>query len=303
MIRLEGITKTYHDVDVVKDVDFHVRKGEWVGLFGHNGSGKTTLIRILLGLTRPTHGRIFIDGEPVDKTVWRQLRDRLGFMPERIAFPENVNGFETLSYFARLREIGRIEVESLLERVGLADAAFKKVGEYSKGMKQRLNLAQALLGDPEILILDEPIEGLDPAGVVQFFELVAGGGGRTVILSSHRLSETGDRVDRVGIIHQGVMQTLRSVQEVRSLHHLPTKVHIYASSANGTLRSLVESLGATALTERNGRLIAEISQDDKMTFLAELGRLGEMIEHTHIEEPNLEQVYLEMFKQDLDGRA
>jgi Cu-processing system ATP-binding protein len=296
VIRLEGITKTYHDVDVVKDVDFNVRKGEWVGLFGHNGSGKTTLIRILLGLTQPTRGRILIDGKPVDPAVWRRLRDRLGFMPERIVFPENVSGFETLSYFARLREIDRTAVESLLDRVGLADAASKKVGEYSKGMKQRLNLAQALLGDPEILVLDEPIEGLDPAGVRQFFELVAGGGGRTVILSSHRLTETADHVDRVGILHHGVMQTLRSVQEVRLFQHLPTKVHIYAPAANGTLEGLVESLGATALTQRNGRLIAEISQEKKMAFLAGLERNSGTIKHTHIEEPNLEQAYLEMFK-------
>jgi Cu-processing system ATP-binding protein len=296
VIRLEGITKTYHDVDVVKDVDFSIEKGEWIGLFGHNGSGKTTLIRILLGLTKPTRGRILIDDTPVDPAVWGQLRDRLGFMPERIAFPENVSGLETLSYFARLREIGPSAVEDLLDRVGLADAALKKVGEYSKGMKQRLNLAQALLGDPEILVLDEPIEGLDPEGVRQFFDLVAGEGGRTVILSSHRLTETGDRVDRVGILHHGEMQALKSVQEIRALQHLPARVHVYAPSANGTLKDTIESLGGTALSQRNGRLIAEISQANKIAFLAGLGRLGTMIEHTHIEEPNLERAYLEMFK-------
>lgn len=303
MIRLEGITKTYHDVDAVKNVDFNVEKGEWVGLFGHNGSGKTTLIRILLGLTRPTQGQILIDDVPVDAAVWRELRSRLGFMPERISFPENVSGLETLTYLARLRDIGRSEVNDLLDRVGLADASRKKVGEYSKGMKQRLNLAQALLGDPEILVLDEPIEGLDPAGVQQFFELVAGEGGRTVILSSHRLTETGDRVDRVGILHHGVMQALKSVQEVRELQHLPTRVHVYAPSVNGTLKGTVESLGGTAVSQRNGRLIAEVTQEKKMAFLAGLERLGSTIEHTHIEEPNLEQAYLEIFKQDLDGRA
>ena len=303
MIRIEDVSKTYGTTEVVKHVDLEIRKGEWIGLFGHNGSGKTTLIRILLGLTQPTTGAIRIEGEIAEVSSWAGFRKRLGFMPERIAFHENRSGRETLTYFARLRGPGEAVVEDLLERVGLRGAEDKKVGEYSKGMRQRLNLAQALLGDPEILVLDEPIEGLDPTGVGQFFDLVEGDGSRTVVLSSHRLTEVGERVDRAGILHQGEMRMLGTVQDVRKLHNLPTRVHIYAPQANGALRGTVESLGGVALSERNGRLVAEIPQADKMAFLAGLERLGATIDHTHIEEPNLEHAYLEIVKRDMDRRS
>ncbi len=303
MIRVEDVSKSYGAIEVVKHVDLQVQKGEWVGLFGHNGSGKTTLIRILLGLTQPTAGRVRLDGEVADKQAWAGLRHRLGFMPERIAFHENKSGRETLTYYACLRGLDGDVVADLLNRVGLGGAEEKRVGEYSKGMRQRLNLAQALLGDPEILVLDEPIEGLDPTGVEKFFDLVKGDGSRTVVLSSHRLTEVGECVDRAGILHQGEMRMLGTVQDVRQLHNLPTRVHIYAPEANGALRGTVESLGGVALSERNGRLVAEIPQAGKMAFLAGLERLGSRIDHTHIEEPNLEHAYLEIVKRDLDRRS
>jgi Cu-processing system ATP-binding protein len=303
VIRIEDVSKAYGSAEVVKHVDLEIQKGEWIGLFGHNGSGKTTLIRMLLGLTRPSSGAIMLDGELANASSWAAFRDRLGFMPERIAFHENRSGRETLVYFARLRGVDNEAANTLLEQVGLGGAEDKKVGEYSKGMRQRLNLAQALLGDPEVLVLDEPIEGLDPTGVGQFFDLVEGDGSRTVILSSHRLTEVGERVDRAGILHQGEMRMLGTVEDVRKLHNLPTRVHIYAPEANGALRGTVESLGGIALTERNGRLVAEIPQADKMAFLAGLERLGSTIDHTHIEEPNLEQAYLEIVKRDMGRRS
>ena len=214
MIQLEGIQKRFGVLEVIPSLDLTVRRQEWLGVFGHNGSGKTTLIRMLLGLSKPTAGRILLDGREPDNEAWRGFRRKLGFMPERITFYENLTGAETLGYFSRLRGVATEDLSPMLERVGLLAAAHRKVGEYSKGMRQRLNLAQALLGDPEVLVLDEPIEGLDPQGVRDFFRLLREGKIGTVVLSSHRLVETCDEVDRVCVLDRGQVKAEGTVQEL-----------------------------------------------------------------------------------------
>lgn len=294
MIRLEGVSKRFGDLVALHPLDLTIQEGEWLGLFGHNGSGKTTLLRILLGLARPTEGCLLIDGKIPDQAAWLAFRSRFGFMPERISFYEHLTGCEMLGYLSRLRGAEPGKVMPTLESVGLLEAAGRRVREYSKGMRQRLNLAQALLGDPDTLIMDEPIEGLDPGGVRTFFDLLGSGQIKTVVISSHRLSEVCSRVDRACILNQGMVRAYGTVGELIQGLKRPARVHIYpAVSANGTLESVLKGLNPTNLTHKNGKWVAEVPQTQKIAFLTALDRQGNGIDHLHIEEPSLEEVYFE----------
>jgi len=208
LIRLEGVAKRFGPIEALAPLDLEIRAGEWLGVFGRNGSGKTTLLRMLVGLSRPSSGRILVNGKEPGAEDWRELRRSLGFMPERISFFENLTGERTLRYFCLLKGADPSDVEPLLERVGLAQAAKRKLNGYSKGMLQRLNLAQALLGDPRVLIVDEPIEGLDAHGVRDFFEILESAERRTVVFSSHRLPLISRFVDRICVLSQGQIKAL-----------------------------------------------------------------------------------------------
>jgi Cu-processing system ATP-binding protein len=294
MIRLEQLCKSYGQVAALHPVDLEIQAGEWLGLVGHNGSGKTTLLHLLLGLTRPSSGRLWLDGaEPQGEADWIAFRRRLGFMPERISFYEHLSGEEVLGFLARLRGADPRRIPALLEQVGLAGAAQRQVGGYSKGMQQRLNLAQALLGDPELLVLDEPTEGLDPQGVHEFFQLLAGQEGRTVILSSHRLAELNGRVSRLCLLDQGRLKAVGTLAELRRRLCLPMRVRLRLTAPlNGALNSLLEKTQARVAAREEHGLVLEVPQEQKLFFLAQLGALQEWIAEAWIEESSLEEVYL-----------
>ncbi len=305
MIQFEKIAKRYGEIEALGPVDLEIRPGESLGVFGHNGSGKTTLLRILVGLSRPSSGTLLFDGEAPGKESWRAFRGRLGFMPERIAFHENLTGEQTLAHFARLRGAPRRQALEMLERVGLGDAAKRKLGGYSKGMLQRVNLAQALLGDPRVLILDEPLEGLDPHGVRLFFGLLeeAGflgsgpeaGSERTLVLASHRLLKLSDAARRICILSAGKVRALGTVEQLRREAELPVRLVIYPrAGSNGALESALDQLAPDSLVRDGERLVASVSQAQKMTFLSRLNGLGDAILDLRIEEPTLEEVYFEM---------
>ena len=154
------LRKNFAGFTAVSDVDIHIDAGETVALAGHNGAGKSTLMKMLLGLLAPTQGSIRIDGHAAGSVAARKI---IGYLPETVALYPNMTGFETLTFFASLKGLSDAGNRDLLARVGILEAAGKRVGTYSKGMRQRLALAQALLGQPKILLLDEPTTGLDPA--------------------------------------------------------------------------------------------------------------------------------------------
>ena len=165
VIEASRVTKVYGAIRAVDGVDLAVRAGETFGLIGHNGAGKTTLFKMMLGLIPATSGEIRIDGRPVRGEAFRQVRRRVGYLPENVVLYDNLTGLETLYFFAALKNVPRAECAPLLERVGLSRASSQRVREYSKGMRQRLGFAQALLGDPALLFLDEPTNGLEPEGM------------------------------------------------------------------------------------------------------------------------------------------
>ena len=226
-VNLDSVTKTYRGAVAVKDISLTLREGETIALVGHNGAGKTTLIKLMLGLIRPSGGSVRVLGENPSAGEFAARR-RLGYLPENVSFNMALTGRETLGFYARLKRASLGGVAGLLENVGLSAAADRRVGGYSKGMRQRLGLAQALLGDPRVLLLDEPTTGLDPALRNSFYDIVEGlrASGATVLLSSHALTELEGKADRVIIVNRGIKIADGTIDELRGIARLPTRIRI-----------------------------------------------------------------------------
>ncbi len=209
MIELSGLTKRYGDFTAVDHLDLQVAKGEIFGLLGPNGAGKSTTILMILGLTEPDEGSVRVAGiDPVSRPV--EVKKKVGYLPEDVGFYERYSGLENLVFTGRLNGLpmkeARRRAEELLEKVGLAEHAEKKAGLYSRGMRQRLGLADVLIKHPEVIILDEPILGLDPYGVKEFLETIvrlSREEGITVLFSSHHLYQVQQVCDRVGLFVSG----------------------------------------------------------------------------------------------------
>ena len=212
IIETQALTKRYGQKQAVDQMSLHVEKGDIYGIIGKNGAGKTTLMKMLVGLTKPTDGSIKLFGGD----QLNQARRRIGSLIEAPAFYKRESALENLRRFALLTPTPEEELHRLLELVGLADVGNKKAGTFSLGMKQRLGIAIALLGDPELLVLDEPINGLDPAGIKHIRDLLLelNAKGVTLLISSHLLDELGKIATRYGILSDGVLVEEISAQEL-----------------------------------------------------------------------------------------
>lgn len=243
---LEGVTHRFGSQTVLDNVSLHVRPGDVYGFLGHNGAGKTTSMRIALGLMRPHQGRVLVDGFD-SRQHPLEARARMGALIEAPGFYRNLDGRRNMLLLARLQGIGRraagVEVDRLLEIVGLASVGKKAVGSYSQGMRQRLGLAQAILGSPKIVLLDEPMNGLDPEGIREMREMLrrlSHDENMTVLLSSHQLREISDLCNRIAVIRKGRLlveeTTATLLDEEHQRHRLRT------SDAKKT-RSVLDELG------------------------------------------------------------
>jgi ABC-2 type transport system ATP-binding protein len=209
IIEIKNLTKKYGDFTAVDQLSLSIGKGEIFGLLGPNGAGKSTTILMLMGLTEPSGGQVSVCGlDPVRQPI--EVKKRVGYLPEDVGFYDDLTGFENLVYTAKLNGIpGREAAEKsrqLLTRVGLQEQMEKKAGKYSKGMRQRLGLADVLMKNPEVIILDEPTLGIDPSGIREFLDLIvklSREDGITVLFSSHHLHQVQQVCDRVGIFVQG----------------------------------------------------------------------------------------------------
>jgi Cu-processing system ATP-binding protein len=291
-IAADGLAKRYGRVDALRDVDLQIRPGERVALVGHNGAGKTTLFKLMLGLIAPTAGRISVLGaRPQDGAGARQ-RGAVGFLPENVAFEPGMTGRETLAFFARLKGVGRGELPDLLARVGLDDSADRRVGGYSKGMRQRLGLAQALLGRPELLLLDEPTTGLDPIVRGDFYDIVAElqGRGVTVVISSHVLSELEGRTDRAVILHQGRVAADGTLDAIRRAAGIEARIR--ARVAEGAAEREVARLGwANGYAILDARTLElRCPPGRKMDAIRALAA-SDAVEDIESLPPSLEQIY------------
>src|SRR5712692_8256210 len=249
VIAVRGLTKVFKDfwgrpkARAVDDVNFEVRRGEVFGLLGPNGSGKSTTVKLLLGLLYPTKGHIEVFGHSPRHVA---TKSRIGYLPEESYLYRYLNSRETLDFFGNLFKLPGGErdkrAEQLLEMVGLAQTRTRAVGEFSKGMQRRIGLAQALINDPDLIILDEPTAGLDPIGCREVKDLIIALArrGKTILLSSHLLADVEDVCDRVVIYYGGRIQAMGSLRELLAQ---PDAVRITAPPLpRETMRQVLEMI-------------------------------------------------------------
>ena len=284
-VELIGVGKRYGEHVAVSNVSFKLDIGKTVALVGHNGAGKSTLIRLMLGVTRPSSGTMRVLGlDPASGGA--AFRKRLGFLPENAMFHPASTGREALDFFARLKGESTRRNTALLDQVGLAEAADRRIGAYSKGMRQRLGLAQALIGAPEILFLDEPTTGLDPGFRRSFYEILGRlrDSGVTVLLSSHALNELQGAADRVLVLNAGALIADGSLATLRNLARLPIKISLRASHEE-------PHLGPEWRRQDEGRLIRFCEPSEKIAVIKALAPHLAAEDDLEIEEPNLDDLY------------
>ncbi|QID19905.1 ABC transporter ATP-binding protein [Nitrogeniibacter mangrovi] len=294
MIEARGVVRHFGKVQAVNGVDLCVGRGELFGLIGHNGAGKSTMFKMMLGLLAPTAGEIRIDGVPVSGRHFREVRRRIGYLPENVVLYDNLTALETLHFFARLKRADASEAPALLERVGLGHAARRRVREFSKGMRQRLGFAQALLGRPQLLFLDEPTSGLDPEAIRDFYAVLRGlkAEGVTMILTSHILAEIQERVDRLAIMAKGRVQATGTVQALREQMDLPLWFEVRVADWDfEAVRAALGHLPVSAIEARGDHVAVQCQREAKMAVIAALAALGSRVLDLTVREPSLEDVF------------
>lgn len=296
-IQLRGVCKHYGEVRAVDGVDLTVRRGELFGLIGHNGAGKSTLFKMMLGLIAPSAGELRVAGGPVRGPSFRVARRRMGYLPENLVLYDNLTGLEVLQFFARLKGADAAQCPVLLARVGLSDAGHRAVREYSKGMRQRLGFAQALLGSPQLLFLDEPTTGLDPAAIRDFYAVLdeLRAQGVTLVITSHILAELQARVDRLAIMANGRIVAEGSVQDLRERSRMPLIIDLRAPSAQrAVLRADLAGVAGLSIQEDESGMRIACPRESKMIALAALAPHAASLQDLQINEPSLEDLFFGM---------
>ncbi|WP_116522324.1 ABC transporter ATP-binding protein [Achromobacter insuavis] len=295
LVTLAGVSKHYGAQRAIDGLDLQLRQGECVALAGHNGAGKSTLIKLVLGLIRPTHGRVTLFGEDAHSRAAARLRDRIGYLPETVALHPSLTGVETLAFYARLKRRPLSGNPALLEKVGIAGAAHRRVGGYSKGMRQRLALAQALLGQPRVLLFDEPTTGLDPASRLMFYDIVRElrAAGATILLSTHALSELAGHADRIVVMKAGRKIADGAMSALRQSTGLPIRIRLtLAAPQSGTVlarpwRRLDACRYELACLER-----------DKVDAIRGIGAIAAPIADLDIQAPSLDDIYAHLLERE-----
>jgi Cu-processing system ATP-binding protein len=285
-LTISQLTKRYGDVAALDGVSLTVAPGERVALLGHNGAGKSTLMKIVLGLIPATGGQISIcDAAPGSPAA----RGAVAYLPENVAFHPALTGLEQIRHYLTLRGENPSLGMGLLEKVGLAQAARRRIGTYSKGMRQRVGLAQALIGHPRLLVLDEPTSGLDPVSRREFYALLddLAAHGASILLSSHALTEVEARTDRIVILSKGRLVAEGSLADLRRRADLPVTLHVTAR--NGYASAIATSLPGAILV--NGALHLSCRQSHKLETLARITGLGDKVADLDVLPPSLEDIY------------
>ena len=300
MIRTENLTKVYNGKPAVDGLNLEVGEGEIFGFLGPNGAGKSTTILMLTGMIEPTAGRCFVDGIEVanDPLAVKKI---IGYLPEDVGFYGNLTGEQNLDYFARFYDMNAADrkerIAEILRLVHL-DGVTQKAGEYSRGMKQRLGLAQALINDPKVLFLDEPTANLDPEGVREYRDLVTrlAGEGKTVFVSSHILSEVRAVCRTVGLLAAGRLVAQGTIDEV---------ARTLASPGGETFRIVVETaedlpdLSDPDIIEfeRDGnRAVIQAKSDIRERLAAAIAEEGLHIREIRLEEPDIEDAFMALYR-------
>lgn len=286
LLTLSRVTKRYDATVALSGVSLEVAQGERVALLGHNGAGKSTLIKIVLGLVGCDSGDVtVVHARPGS----RAAREATSYLPENVAFHPSLTGLEQVRHYLRLRDRNPADAGALLDRVGLGDAAARRIGTYSKGMRQRVGLAQALIGEPQLMVLDEPTSGLDPVSRREFYAILdeLAGRGTAVLLSSHALTEVEARTDRIAILSRGSLVANDTLAGLRRRAALPIQLQIAArpDTADEVARRL------SGMRLNGSRVEITCQHIDKLDRLAEIANLGDLIDDLDIVPPSLEELY------------
>jgi len=306
VVETSRLTKRYRDLVAVNDLNLKVEEGEIFGFLGPNGAGKTTTILMLLGLSEPASGQAKVCGfDPTHQPL--EVKKRVGYLPENPGFYDDLSGRENLFYIARLNRIpadeARRRIARLLEQIGLGDDGERAVREYSRGMKQRLGIAEVLIKEPQALILDAPTLGLDPDGASRILDLITGLSrerGLTVLLSSHMLHQVQQMCHRVGIIVKGKMIAQGQVDQLGSAVFKERQWN-FLVEVEGRVDGLESDLralhGVAGLEARNRGWFLRCTRDVRPEVLALVSRRGLALLQLRSEDTTLEDIYLKYFRE------
>lgn len=299
ILQTREVSKRFRKVEALNNVSLTVGPGERVALLGHNGAGKTTLFRVVLGFLQAEGGTAMVSGA---KPGSREARRSVSYLPESVAFPKMLTGREIVSYYAKLKSAKSSDVMSALQKVDLVESADRRCGEYSKGMRQRLGLAQALVGNPKLLLLDEPTSGLDPISRQRFYDLISevASNGTAVLLSSHGLSELEAKTDRVAILRKGELVADAPLSSLQASANLPIRIRVRSTSSN--IERVHRQLGGKRINGLSVEL--NCTQDNKMAQIFAISQLGTAVDDVEVSPPSLDEIYRHFSKHDaLEGET
>jgi ABC-2 type transport system ATP-binding protein len=304
VLESQDLTKHYGDFVAVDSLNLAVRRGEVFGLLGPNGAGKTTTILMLLGLTEPTAGSVQVLGlSPMRQPL--RVKARVGYLPDQVGFYDGLTARENLIYIAKLnglsRNDARARIDAALAQMGIAAVADKRVGAFSRGMRQRLGLAEILLKRPELIIMDEPTLGLDPEAAREFLQIIQGlkADGITVLLSSHLLHQVQVVCDRVGLFHRGRLALEGAVSELaRRVLDGAYRIYLEAEGPAG-LEDVLQRLDGVVSLQRAGRsgYDLEATHDLRAEAAQVVVEAGGRLLALQIETPSLDEIYTRYFKE------
>ncbi|WBU55219.1 ABC transporter ATP-binding protein [Paracoccus sp. SCSIO 75233] len=297
-LAVAGLRKRFGNIEALKGVSLTVEAGQRVALLGHNGAGKSTLMKIVLGLIGFDGGTVEVTGAAPGSASARRA---VAYLPESVAFHPALTGQEQIRQYLRLRGEDPRKATELLARVGLEHAASRRIGTYSKGMRQRVGLAQALIGAPQLMVLDEPTSGLDPVSRREFYALLddLAAQGTAILLSSHALTEVEARTDAIVILSEGRMVAEGTIADLRSRAALP--VQFAVTPATGCAGAVAAMLPGAEL--RGGRLCLAVPSEEKMPLLSRLSGAGGQVADIEVTPPSLEDIYSHFGSRSAEGQA
>lgn len=294
IVEIKDLTKNYGELKAVDNVSIEVKKGEVFALLGPNGAGKTTIIKSMIGALFPTAGEIKINGFDVVKDG-RKARKNIGYLPENVSFYDNLTAMQTMEFYAELRGASKEECLELLKNVGLEGEVNKKVGNYSKGMVQRLGVAQVMIGNPSLLILDEPTGGLDPKGSWQIRQKIKdlNENGTTIFISSHILSEVQEVSDRVAILNHGKLIAIDTLDNLGKKLDLQPVLKIELQRPSTQILSRVKQVKGVKDARLSENVInVTCNPRAKLNIINAIEGAGGKIIDFKTVEPSLEEVFL-----------
>ena len=296
VLEVKGVKKKLGKREIIKGLDLSVNEGEIFGFLGPNGAGKTTTIRMLVGLISPNEGEIVVCGKSVLSEKEQALKN-VGAVVENPELYKYLSGRENLMQISRIRKVSKEEVEELIDLVGLKDRIDDKVRKYSLGMKQRLGLATALIGNPKLLILDEPTNGLDPSGIIDFRDVVkkaARERGMAVFISSHILSEVQNLCDRVAFINNGVIKSVEDIHDNSMETELDSLTLVVSSNKEQAVKVLkdIGFVNSSTVIDEEIHIIVETGKTTEL--LKVLLKNNVLVEEIYKNRKGLEQRYMEL---------